>query len=282
MAEMITKNTFWERMMKIDRRVIYLIIALAMILPFFFPMGLPIPATKEVKSVYNYIEGLTSNDVVIISADFDPSVSPELLPMFDAMFRHCLRKGVKVLVTSQMVQGPGLVEPIIHEAAKEYRKTNGVDYAFLGWQYGYSLVVINMMENLKQTYPTDYYGTRTDELPILRRVNNYEDYDLITSITGSSTYMMWLMYAHEPYNVPVACGVTAVSAADVYPYIQSGQFIGMLGGLKGAAEYETLIGEKRMATMGMEAQNWAHIAIILFIIIGNIGYIAIGRKKRGA
>ena len=87
------------------------------------------------------------------------------------------------------------------------------------------------------------------------------------------------MYAHEPYNVPMACGVTAVSAADIYPYIQSGQFIGMLGGLKGAAEYETLLDEKRMATMGMEAQNWAHIIIILFIIIGNIGYVIIGRKK---
>lgn len=279
MSEMNEKKTFWERLIQIDRRVIYLIIALAMTLPFFFQMGLPIPATKEVKDVYDLIQGLKPNDVVILSADFDPSVSPELLPMFDAMFRHCLKAGVKVIAMSLYIQGPGLIEPVINQAAKDYNKTNGIDFAFLGWQYGYSLVVINMMENLKQTFPLDYYGTRTEDLPILRGVNGYNDYDLIASMNGSSTYMTWLLYAHEPYNVPIACGVTAVSAADVYPYIQSGQFVGMLGGLKGAAEYETLISEKRMATMGMEAQNWAHIFIILFIVIGNIGFIIIGRKK---
>ncbi len=279
MAELKQEKTFWEKLVQIDRRFIYLIIALAMTLPFFFQMGLPIPATKEVKDIYDLIETFKPNDVVILSADFDPSVSPELLPMFDAMFRHCLKAGVKVIAMSLYIQGPGLIEPVINQAAKDYNKVNGIDYAFLGWQYGYNLVVINMMENLKQTFPVDYYGERTEDLPILGNVNNYADYDLITSMNGSSTYMTWLLYAHEPYNVPMACGVTAVSAADVYPYIQSGQFIGMLGGLKGAAEYETLISEKRMATMGMEAQNWAHIFIILFIIIGNIGFFIIGRKK---
>jgi hypothetical protein len=39
----------------------------------------------------------------------------------------------------------------------------------------------------------------------------------------------------------VAVGVTAVMAADMYPYLQSGQLIGMLSGLKGAAEYEKLV-----------------------------------------
>jgi len=280
MAEEENIKSFWNRLLRIDRRIIYLIIALAIILPFFFQMGLPIPVTQEVKDIYDFIEALTPNDVVIISADFDPSVSPELLPMFDATFRHCLKKGVKVIAMSLYIQGPGLIEPVIHEAAKDLRAANGVDYAFLGWQYGYYLVVINMMENLKGTFPTDYYGTRSDDLPIMKNIDNYEDMDLIIPLTGASSHMLWLLYAHEPYNVQIACGVTAVSAADIYPYIQSGQFIGLMGGLKGAAEYETLIDEKRMATMGMEAQNWAHIAIILFIIVGNIGYMAIGRKKK--
>ncbi|RKZ31010.1 hypothetical protein DRQ36_03595 [bacterium] len=279
MAEDARKKTFWERLIQIDRRVIYLIIALAMILPFFFQMGLPIPVTKEVKDIYDHIEALTPNDVVILSADFDPSVSPELLPMFDALFRHCLKKDVKTIAMSLYIQGPGLIAPIIQEAAKDYQKVNGVDYVFMPWIYGYTLVVMDMMEDLKATFPTDYYGTRIEDIPIVKKIENYEDYDLIVCFTGSSSYAWWLLYAHEPYGVPMATGVTAVSAADIYPYIQSGQYIGMLGGLKGAAEYETLINEKRMATMGMEAQNWAHIVIILFIIIGNIGYMAIARKK---
>ncbi|MGC9314145.1 MAG: hypothetical protein ACP5G4_00800 [bacterium] len=273
--------TFWERMIQIDRRIIYLIIALAMILPFFFQMGLPIPVTKEVKDIYDYIEALTPDDVVILSADYTPSVAPELTPMFDALFRHCLKKNVKVVAMSLFVQGPGLIAPVIKEAATDYQKVNGVDYAFMPWVVGWHIVVINMMENFSRAFPTDFYGTSIEELPILQGIHNYEDIALVVSFTGSSAYQTWLIYGHEPYGVPLATGVTAVSAADLYPYIQSGQFLGMLGGLKGAAEYETLIEEKRMATMGMEAQNWAHIVIILFIIIGNIGYLAIGKQKKG-
>ncbi len=278
MAEEI-KKTFWERLIQIDRRVIYLIIALAMVLPFFFQMGLPIPITKEVKDIYDYIETLTPSDVVILSADFDPSVSPELLPMFDAIFRHCLKNNIKIIAMSLYIQGPGLIAPVIQEAATDYQKINGVDYVFMPWVIGWHIVIMDLMTDLQRSFPTDFYGTRTEDLPMLDGVKNYENYDLIVPFTGASSYAWWLLYAHEPYGVPLAAGVTAVSAADLYPYIQSGQIMGMLGGLKGAAEYETLIGEKRMATMGMEAQNWAHVIIILFIVIGNIGYLVIGKKK---
>ncbi len=278
MAELRTK-TFWEKLIRIDRRIIYLIIGLTIILPFFFRMGLPIPVTKEVKDIYDYIETLKPNDVVILSADYTPSVSPELNPMFDAILRHCFKNDVKVIAMSLQIQGPGLISPIIQEAANDYNKTNGVDYVFMPWIYGWTLVIMQMMENYQSTFPTDYYGTRTEDLPMLKNIHNFEDYDLAITFTGSSSYFWWLTYAHEPYGVPTAVGVTAVSAADLYPFIQSGQFIGILGGLKGAAEYETLISETRMATIGMEAQNWAHIVIILFIIIGNIGHLAIGRKK---
>jgi len=272
--------TFWERMIQIDRRIIYLIIALAMILPFFFQMGLPIPITKEVQDIFDYIEALGPDDVVILSADYSPSVAPELTPMFDALLRHCLKKNVKVIAMSLYPEGPGLIAPVIQEAANDYQAVYGVDYAFMPWVVGYTIVVINMMENFSRAFPTDFYGTSISELPIFQNIHNYEDYDIIINFTGSSAYAWWLTYGHEPYGVTIATGVTAVSAADLYPYIQSGQFLGMLGGLKGAAEYETLIEEKRMATMGMEAQNWAHIVIILFIIIGNIGYLMIGKQKK--
>lgn len=267
-------------MLQIDRRVIYLVIALTMILPFFFQMGLPVPVTKEVKDIYDYVETLTPEDVVILSADFTPSVSPELLPMYEAMVRHCFQNDIKLICMSLYIQGPGLIAPVIQTAAEDYQKTNGVDYAFLPFVYGYTLVIMQMMENFKATFPSDYYGTSTADLPVLDGVENFEDFDLAVPFTGSSSFRWWLTYAHEPYGIPLGCGVTAVSAADIYPFIQSGQFLGMLGGLKGAAEYETLIDEQRVATMGMEAQNWAHIAIIVFIIIGNIGYIALGRQKR--
>ena len=35
------------------------------------------------------------------------------------------------------------------------------------------------------------------------------------------------------YNVPIVSGCTAVSAPEYYPYVQSGQLLGLLGGLAG-------------------------------------------------
>ena len=42
----------------IDRRWIFLIIGLAVLLPLFFPLGLPIRATLATQKVYDAVEGL--------------------------------------------------------------------------------------------------------------------------------------------------------------------------------------------------------------------------------
>ena len=78
--------------------------------------------------------------------------------------------------------------------------------------------------------------------------------------------------------MPLAIGVTGVMATDYYPYLQSGRIFGLMGGLKGAAEYEQLADNPGPATKGMAMQMWAHLLIIAFIIVGNIGYFATRRR----
>ena len=81
-------------------------------------------------------------------------------------------------------------------------------------------------------------------------------------------------------------GCTAVSAPDYYTFLQSGQFVGMLGGLKGAAEYEELMERsgyptgRRPATVGMDSQSFGHILIVVMVIFGNIGYFIVRRGER--
>jgi hypothetical protein len=81
------------------------------------------------------------------------------------------------------------------------------------------------------------------------------------------------------FHRPIAGGCTAVSAPQFYPYLQTGQLIGLLGGLKGAAEYETLVNYAGDATRRMDAQSIAHLVIIIFIIFANISYFVL--RKRG-
>ncbi|MDD3733041.1 MAG: hypothetical protein PHU88_11775, partial [candidate division Zixibacteria bacterium] len=67
-------------------------------------------------------------------------------------------------------------------------------------------------------------------------------------------------------------GVTAVMAPKFYAFVSAGQMTGLLGGMKGAAEYEKLLGRPARATSGMDAQSLLHLLIIALVIAGNVGY----------
>ncbi|MCH7493875.1 hypothetical protein IIA16_04100, partial [bacterium] len=88
---------------------------------------------------------------------------------------------------------------------------------------------------------------------------------------------IWIQYAGDQMGIPVGGGVTAVSAPEYYVFLQSGQMVGLLGGMKGGAEYEKLVGAPDKATRGMDAQSLGHFVIVLFIILGNLGYLLGGR-----
>jgi hypothetical protein len=67
----------------------------------------------------------------------------------------------------------------------------------------------------------------------------------------------------------------------MYPYYDSGQIVGFLGGLKGAAEYEALISSPGSGIRGMDAQTIAHLFIVFMVIVGNIGYFFQRRAEKG-
>ena len=50
-----------------------------------------------------------------------------------------------------------------------------------------------------------------------------------------------LAFGSDRFHFPLAMGCTAVIAPDLYPFVQSGQVTGILGGLRGAADYEVLV-----------------------------------------
>lgn len=126
----------------------------------------------------------------------------------------------------------------------------------------------------------------SDTLQMMEDINTYSDMGLLVSISGGMCPLWYVAYAQPRFGIKVACGITAVFVADFFPYLQTGQFSGMLCGMKGAAEYEELVSKKwdvggrRKAAEGMSSQSIAHIAIMVFVILGNIGYFAVRRRKR--
>jgi len=272
--------TFYDRLMSIDRRVIFLCIGLAVAIPILVPIGFPVQVSQETKSFYNEMAALKPGDVILLSFDYEGDVMAEVDPMAVAVMKQAFSSNVKVVALTTYAGGTGIAERILNEAARQYGKIYGIDYVFLGYNPDWSGTILRLGESFKATYPTDQYGKSTGEIPLMKQVETYRNIALLVSISGSALSEYWAIWAGGRYGVKVISGNTAIQAILIYPYYQAHQILGFLGGLKGAAEYEVLLNKPGMGMRGMDAQSVAHGLMVVFIIIGNAGYFLARRAKR--
>ncbi|MBD3349100.1 MAG: hypothetical protein GF400_07900 [Candidatus Eisenbacteria bacterium] len=274
-------NTIFDKILRVDRRWIFLLVAIAVVVPFILPLGLPVTVTSPVQRLYEKMDSLPANSQpLLLSVDYAPATLPELEPMTLALLRHAFENDVNVVVITLHPAGYGLAERALLQAAEEYDRVYGEDYVFLGFQPGISAVILSMGVNIRNAFPEDAYGTALTRLPVMDGVRNYDDIPLVITLAGSAYAESWIYYAHEPYGQMVAAGVTAVMATDYYPYLGADQLEGLLGGMRGAAEYEALIEQPDQGTRGMDSQSIIHMLIILLIVIGNVAYFATRKSEK--
>jgi hypothetical protein len=270
-----------------SRQLIFVLIALSVAIPLVVRLGLPNQITSEVAAVYDEINGLDSGSVVMISFDHEASSLPEIKPMAQAILRHCFRRKLKVIGLALLAEGTAIGEQILRETAEEYDAKYGRDYVFLGFRPQQQAAILGMGEDISKVFPEDYRGVPLKRIPLLRRVRNYQDVSLVISVADGDMPVWWVDYGVSRYHVKLACASTAAMATSFYPFLSSGQMIGLLGGLKGAAEYEMLINKPGMGQRGMDAQSVCHLVIILLVVAGNVGYFmrkpsAVGRPQSTA
>ena len=271
---------FARWMVSIDRRIIFVLIALGTLLPLLHPFGLPIKVSPEVRGVYDYIESLPEGSVFFLSLDFDPSSKPELEPQAVALLRHAFRKHLRVIGMTHWLPGTGLAESIFARVAKEMGKRAEKDYVFLGWSPGTGSLVIAMGQDLYKAFPSDNAKHPTLGMPVLEGVRNLRDVNYLISLAaGNPGIEMWYVFGKDKYRFEMAGGSTGVMAPGLYPFLRSGQINGLIGGLQGAAEYETLIGQKGAAVAGMDAQSADHFVIIALVLLCNVFYFVLRGDK---
>ena len=268
---------------KVDRRIIFLIIALVVLVPLMYPLSMPIRATATTQQVYDAVESLPPGSKILLSCEYSPSTKPEIHPMVVSFLRHCFRNEHKIYITCLWPDGQFMAEEALEEVAeKEFDVTYGEDYVLLGFRPGNEAVVKGIVSDLRKLYTIDARGNKVTDIPMMEGINRFEDFDFLFS--GSAGYpgsIEWVQYAVDPTNIPMSTGTTSIQVNEIMPYVQAGQVQGILAGMPGAAEYEKLIDHPGIGTSGMDAQSVAHLVIVLFIVLGNLGYfIERNRKKR--
>lgn len=287
---------FFKSMTSINRRIIYLVLTILVILPFFLRFHIPQNIMPQTRKLYDFIDRLEpeTNQAVLISIDYTPQTMPECHPMAISILTHCFKKRIPIIGISFDPQAPGLaIEAFNTVVSKLNSQANsskdsiiyGEDYVYLGWKSGRLAALMEMGEKISNVFPRDYYNNYTDSLPLMQNIKNYRDISISIVIAAADYPQEWLMYAQARYGLKIGAGLTAVMAPKYYPFLQTGQLSGMMSGMKGAAEYENLLlksgytNETGKAETGMNSQILIHLLIILLIIIGNIGYIAVRRKR---
>ena len=287
-----------DKLANLDKRWIFLMMFIVVSIPIFIigKTGKTFPEvpSKLAEDTYNAIEQLHEGDPVLLSFDFDPASEGELGPMATAITKHVCEKKLKIYFMALWPVGPQMIDDNISKVIKSDfpKMVYGEDYVNLGFKSGNEGVIKVIVTDIKELYTTDDKGTNINDIPMMKNIHSVQDFRLIINVSaGYAGTKEWVQYAVTPYSdkIQLVAGCTGVQAPLLYPYIP-GQLRGLLGAIKGAAEYEALVvknyggenpdpkyleGQRRMGP-----QLFAHILIIILIILANIIYVY--EKKRGA
>jgi hypothetical protein len=272
-------NRFADWLSGLDRRWLFLTMGVLVLFPLLFPLSLPLRVSPPVQGFVDGIDKVPNGSTILMSCDYDPGAIPEMVPMTRTVFRHLLSKDCKVVVTVLWNGGPGLVDSVLRETAREFpQKQYGVDWVNLGYKAGNEAVMVLMGQGVANAFPRDYRGSDSRSLPIMQHVRDYTSFPLLVNISaGYPGTKEWVQQVQARFHLPMVAGVTAVSAPEYYPYLQSHQLLGLLGGMAGAAEYEKARGEKGSATRGMDAQSLGHLFVAVCILLGN--FVQLVRRR---
>ena len=284
-----------QKLLGMDRRWLFLLVFRGVAMPILFPIGLPVTTTASTRAAFDFVEGLKPGDTVLLSFDYGPSSAPENDPMAEGFMRQCFVRKIRVIVIALYpLGGLTLANNSVARVTAEFPNLRyGEDYVNLGYKDGAQAVMRSLDKGFAGPFPVDVHGTPIANIPIMRDVHSVRDVSVVYSVATGLIGEFWVTQMHPQSGTPVIVGPTAVGAPKYYAYLNAGQMVGMVGGMKGAAEYEKLLASKHTelaqfykstrgftATKGMDGQTVIHFVIILFIVIGNVAYMQSKKKSK--
>jgi hypothetical protein len=300
LALQFLRKGFVTALREMDRRWIFLLMLWCVLVPIYYigvtGKTLPEVPSALVRAAFNEVERLQPGDPVLLSFDFDPASAGELEPMATAFVRHAAEKKLKMYFMALWPIGAQMVDRSIDKVLKadfpemEY----GRDYVNLGYKSGGEGVIKVVVTNLRELYTTDSKGTTLQDIPMMAGIQNIQQMKLLINVSaGYAGTKEWVQYAVTPFpdKIRLIAGNTGVQATQMYPYIPR-QIRGMLGAIKGAAEYEKLVVDQYGGPMPdpkyldglrrMGPQLAGHLLIVFLIVVANILYFLDRRTERRA
>lgn len=272
----------WNKLQNTDRRIIYIILAAVCIYALLRPMGLPIALSAPTTATLDVLEQVKPGDVVWFGFEYGASGVPELSPAAFVCAQMVFERGGRIVTGGVWAEGPTLAAPLVTGLAESMGKVYGVDYVHIGYKPG-GVVFLEAAgaDFWDAAVGVDVNQRALSTLPLMADFRKWSDANLVIIFTaGTPGDQEYIKSVGDPFKVPIINSTVSVSVPGTMPFLRSGQLVGLIMGMRGAAEMEVYNRMPGRAVAGMDAQSLAHVVIVLFIALGNIAYIA-SRGKGG-
>lgn len=268
------------RIERIDRRVLYWLLILLIVVPTLAPLGLPIPISEMTRKFHTALQAVPNGGVVLLDCSFSVGSLPEIGPGGEVMGKYFANKPVKVIIWSVTnAEGPMLAEKYVVPSFQKAGKKYGTDYVNLGYIPGEDITLAKLAADIGYI-KKDYHGTDTTQLPLLKDVKTAKDVALAIVIEAGGEGSYYVGQWYTPYKAPVATICTGVLVPIRIHFFQAGQMAGMAPGSRGIAELELLTGFRGTAVATQDVLSVTHLYVLLAVIAGNIAFLYRKRLKR--
>jgi hypothetical protein len=195
---------------------------------------------------------LQPGDVVLIQSDYTKGTRGESQGQLEGLLRILMRREVKFWVYSLVdPQAPQVAKDVIDRVNEERRESGKrpyrkwEDYVELGYLANPEATANVMATNLRQAFASVRDVDPQNRLrsiwesPVLQNVKTIGDLKMVVNIHASA--IINTLIERLSGKVPLASMCTGVMVPEVSLYYTSGQLFGLVGGLKGVYDLETLM-----------------------------------------
>jgi len=259
---------------------VYLVLFILTLIPILSPLGIPIPVGKYTKASYDYVQNLPRDSVVLVSGEFDVGLWPEEETFARPMLIHLFRKGLKIVIVHFSPDSPVLIKGLVDviDPQGQFGMKYGEDYVMLGYYAGREAAMAAFLKDVHSLVKADYYGTSIGQLPLMQRVKSSKDIALVIDAGGTDPGIPVRQF-QSTFNLPLIEALTIGWVPTIMPYLSAGQLVGMVGGIRGGAEYELLIGKPGAGLTITDALSLNFLFLVFLIVVSNaVQYL---KKKEG-
>jgi hypothetical protein len=171
---------------RLDRRIVFLLMGLAVALPILFPLELDYRPSKLALDTFNAIDGLPDGSKVVFSVDYDPCQRGRARTHDERDALSLREEGPQALLHGAVGAGTGDHGRSHQEHLAEVsaRVEYGTDYVELGYQAGNQGVIKIAATDLHQQFKTDRKGTPLKQIPMMKGIASLQNMDLLITVSA--------------------------------------------------------------------------------------------------